>query len=590
MADEELKLSETDIGQLYQASQYLSKETKKRLKLMTSAEIYVQDPEVEKHNPKLGVNEIQLEWEPGMADGPTSARVAVVDYNAETGVVAPPVKWDEEKRRFLGTEDRTSFKFHQVNAWAVVQNTLSFFEDPHVMGRPIPWGFDGNRLIVVPHAGNQRNAYYDRRSHSLQFYYFGPADKPVYTCLSHDIVAHETGHAVLDGIRPYFSEISSSQTAAFHEFVADLTAILSALRNNHVRNIVAELSGGDLLKDRVIADLAEEFARDEVISTYGEAQRYYLRTAHKKLTMTEIEHEWEPHYCSQVLTGAMFQILAEITMQHMSEQESKEKRPAAALWRATSHLNRMALRALDYCPPVDVQFIDYARAVLRADEQAYPRDSHGYREIIRRVFEERGLVDLRPTPTPYSINLVWKYDIEQISRSRTAAYLFINDNRDSLHIPANHDLIVTDIYYTNKVVEAEKRLPQEIVIEYVWMEDVLLESPRFGRLQGKHIPLLCGGTLVFDARGNILHWSRKPGIEGAEGSDRQEGERRRGQMLEYIENLIHAGLLGLASGEWMDELDVGAPGAVARTVNGTLRLEATPHLMHLSGAGRGDHE
>ena len=38
MADEELKLSETDIGQLYQASQYLSKETKKRLKLIEVCE------------------------------------------------------------------------------------------------------------------------------------------------------------------------------------------------------------------------------------------------------------------------------------------------------------------------------------------------------------------------------------------------------------------------------------------------------------------------------------------------------------------------------------------------------------------------
>ena len=67
---------------------------------------------------------------------------------------------------------------------------------------PIPWAFEGNRLIVVPHAGYGQNAYYDRQSKSLQFYYFDKDGKTVYTCLSTDIVRHEFGHAVLDGVRP----------------------------------------------------------------------------------------------------------------------------------------------------------------------------------------------------------------------------------------------------------------------------------------------------------------------------------------------------------------------------------------------------
>jgi hypothetical protein len=572
---EEVSVQKVAQEHLYQAGRHLSLEDRKRLGLRFPAPVYVQDPEVAKRNPELGIHDLWLEWEPGLMDGPTSARVAVVDYNADSGKLIPPARWDDEKRRFTGGDDPDSFQFHQVNVWAVVQNALSFFEDPHVMGRPVPWAFEGNRIILVPHAGFLRNAYYDRRSKSLQFYFFGDQDRPVYTCLSHDIIAHETGHAILDGIRPYYHEISSPQTSAFHEFLADLTAILASLRNNDVRRVIAEKSGGDLTKDEVIADLAEEFARDDVLATYGEAQRYYLRTAHNELNMEDIQGKWEPHTCSQVLTGAMFEILARIALLYLQDMS-----PAQALWRATDHFNRIALRALDFCPSVDIQFVDYAQAALRADELAYPMDKKGYRDVMREVFEKRGLHVSSYSAPPHNVEFLWRYDIDDISRSRTAAYLFLNDNRRRLRIPPQQDLAVTDLYTTDKVVEAEKRLPSEIVLEYVWLEDVVLMGERFGRFRNQVLPLLCGGTLVFDGRGNLLHWDSKPGVEGQTGELRQEGERRRGELLDYVQNLIDAGMLGLAADDSQQTLDVMSTPVLGTRREGGLRLEMNPGLMH----------
>jgi hypothetical protein len=51
---------------------------------------------------------------------------------------------------------------------------------------------------------------------------------------------------VLDGVRPYYIEAISPETAAFHEFIGDLTAILISFRNNEFRNFVARKSQGDL--------------------------------------------------------------------------------------------------------------------------------------------------------------------------------------------------------------------------------------------------------------------------------------------------------------------------------------------------------
>jgi hypothetical protein len=184
---------------LYEVSRHLSRDDREALGLRFPVRVFVQDPLVaEKHKREggLGVEEIHLDWEPGLTDGPTSARVAVVDYNADTGVTAKPAPWNAEAKTYVDADDPDNFQFHQVNVWAIVQHTLAFFEDPYVMGRPIPWGFDGNKLIVVPHAGTMRNAFYDRQSKSLQFYYFLSDERPIYTCLSHDIVAHETGRCL----------------------------------------------------------------------------------------------------------------------------------------------------------------------------------------------------------------------------------------------------------------------------------------------------------------------------------------------------------------------------------------------------------
>ncbi len=58
------------------------------------------------------------------------------------------------------------------------------------------------------------------------------------------------------------------------------------------------------------------------------------------------------------MTGSMFELLARITKVQME----KKKSPKDALWKATQQVNIMAFRALDFCPSVDVQFVDYARA------------------------------------------------------------------------------------------------------------------------------------------------------------------------------------------------------------------------------------
>ena len=103
------------------------------------------------------------------------------------------------------------------------------------------WDADGNfegeeyvgRLRISPHALREANAYYAPGKKAVLFGYFAADDRhplippgsTIFTCLSHDIIAHEVTHALLDGMHSRFVEASNPDVLALHEAFADIVAI-----------------------------------------------------------------------------------------------------------------------------------------------------------------------------------------------------------------------------------------------------------------------------------------------------------------------------------------------------------------------------
>src|SRR4029434_4536392 len=143
--------------------------------------------------------------------------------------------------------------------------TLARFE--FALGRRVGWCFHPHQLKVAPNGVMEANAFYSRDVEGLVFGYFrGRRNRAVYTCLSQDIVVHETTHALIDALRERYLDPSGPDQAAFHEGFADLIAILSVFSQQEmVRMLLApptKAGGAAALMDKaeVTADALKESA------------------------------------------------------------------------------------------------------------------------------------------------------------------------------------------------------------------------------------------------------------------------------------------------------------------------------------------
>ena len=91
------KLTRATMIELYAVRRYLGLDTLKETGLRMPVDVYFKDPRVAKIYKTIGIDpEFTTPWEPGLRDGPTSARFAVVDYDSTSNTLTPPAKLGPE--------------------------------------------------------------------------------------------------------------------------------------------------------------------------------------------------------------------------------------------------------------------------------------------------------------------------------------------------------------------------------------------------------------------------------------------------------------------------------------------------------------
>ena len=97
------------LDKIYQLRNQLDRSSQARLGLLMKIPVYIKDPLKALEDHLSSIQEITLGFENGIADGPTSARIAVVDFNGDTQKLTPPVIWDGDTGWFqIPPEDQTT--------------------------------------------------------------------------------------------------------------------------------------------------------------------------------------------------------------------------------------------------------------------------------------------------------------------------------------------------------------------------------------------------------------------------------------------------------------------------------------------------
>ena len=309
--------------------------------------------------------------------------------------------------------------FHQQMVYAVCSTVHATFR--RALGRHVTWGFavdaahggGSRKLRIRPHACEERNAFYDHASGELRFGYFRAPPHvagrtlpggPVFTCLSHDIIAHEVTHALLDGLRSHFTEPSGPDVLGFHEGFADLVATFQHFTYREVVQAAIRRSQGTRAIANLLTGIAHQFG-----STAGSTKP--LRTAFENEPSGEpkkYHSAMEAHELGELLVQAVFEAALRVferkTAQYVrlasygpgkltpgelpTELQTILGEQASKL--ASNFLN-ICIRAIDYCPPVDLELGEYLRALITADYDLVPDDRWAYREALIDAFRLRGI-------------------------------------------------------------------------------------------------------------------------------------------------------------------------------------------------------
>jgi hypothetical protein len=344
-----------------------------------------------------------------------------------------------------------------------VMKTLARFE--YALGRRIPWSrrsFKSHQLKVAPHGMADANAFYNPDIEGLVFGYFnGASGERVYTCLSQDIVVHETTHALLDALRERYMDPSSPDQAAFHEGFSDVIALLSVFSQSEVVRYL--LLGGKpagkkdrfikranvqykVLLESALFALADQMG-SELNGVRGQPLRHSAKIKpHPKLKDTA--EYLEPHRRGELLVAAVMQGFVKAWSERI-RTSGLDKQPAYPVSRIAEEgadiadkLATMWIRAIDYMPPVHLTFGDALSAALTADFEVRPDDSrYELRAHMRESFAAFGF---KPASRRADGSGLWEdappalnYDrvrFESLKTDEDEVFRFIWDNRTALEL------------------------------------------------------------------------------------------------------------------------------------------------------------
>jgi hypothetical protein len=472
-------------------------------------------------------------------------------------------------------------------------------------------------LKLFPHAMQQANAYYSPQAHGILFGYFRAGKtgqgrnlpgQIVFTCLSQDIIAHEVTHAVIDGIRTYFMEPTNPDVLAFHEGFADLCALFSHFSEHAVLIEAIQRTGGRLYQTELAADAPApngaakdsekpQFAGQlpqvnplvQLAIQFGQArgEKYGLRSALGTRPNSDDIHKNvnDPHFRGSILVAAVFDAFFTVYMKRADylfrtyratgfarndEQNPDLPGPMAELLAGYAGETavlffQLCARAIDYCPPIDLTYGDFLRALITVSKDLDPADQFGVRDALMEAFRLRGIYsetasfysedalcwppcDLPPIPdlafgNPNGLTSAEKDHNGDVLRAWATAHRaeLRLDPKLPVHVPSFHPVFRT---------KENGRLRIEMVVEIIQSRQAEFAP---GAPAAGSFPFRAGVTLIIAApelerRGHYGVVAQPPKVRFAIGRSMTGAESKKREQAQRAFNIAQ----GLAVGDTQD--------------------------------------
>ena len=387
-------------------SDYANRDAEKR-----RLRIYATDPMSGRRAPYRIA--IEVDNEPDLMPGPRGSVIEVHDYDAWNNQYYSSVDLNHPALLIEGglPPSESDPRFHQQMVYAVTMKVIDSAR--RALGRPITFYRSETRPILrlFPHAFFGRNAFFDPKLNAILFGYFrADAQSPgqnlpsqtIFTCLSHDIIAHEVTHAIVHRLRPYFLEATNRDVLAFHEAFSDIVALFQRFSYRDLLANHIQASEGKLQKSTMLMELAQQFG--QAMGT-GKGLRSAIDD---KPHPAKLAKTFEPHARGAILLSAVFAGYVKAFENRTADlvriasggsgilpagrlHPDLVNRLTAEASQLSDRFLRICFRAFDYMPPVDVTFGDFLRAIVTSDFELNPADPDEVRFEIIEAFRERGI-------------------------------------------------------------------------------------------------------------------------------------------------------------------------------------------------------
>ena len=389
-------------------------------------------------------------------------------------------------------------RLDSANAFYIANQALSIAET--YANSRISWAFEdtlGHPMLIRPHAGKDvANAYYNSESGSLNFFSYldentGERQR---TGMSFDIVAHETGHAILDGLRPHLIKSMSVGGGGFHETFADMTSMLTALHDPHIVEALRVQTKGDLSQPNLVSGMAEQLGYEpgqplrEAVNDHKYADQAFLPYSDPKNPGSGLGTEC--HSYANLFNGAFYELFNRFYDEEMAKPNASFQQAVGA---ARDRVGQLLLRSVEMGPVGDTSFREAAVAFVRAD--LVDNDGANWDALVD-VFSQRKILRSEDfeAVTKAQENLPeisWSEDLAE----KDKAEAWLDANREALGLPADVPFEFDRIRTTNS---------GERFVTFTTSRKKGLEGASFGDYEGAQIRLMGGVLLGFNGEGELI--------------------------------------------------------------------------------------